>query len=80
MGVQQAHQVGMPGRQAGAGLALDELDGGRLVLPFRPQQLQGAQGISGTVASGVNGRHRAAAEGLEQFVAGNAKYRLHGRP
>ena len=48
--------------QAGAGLALQQLDGDRLVVPVGPEQLDGAEGVGVEGAGGIDRAERAAAE------------------
>ena len=65
-------------REAGAGLALEELDRGGLVLPVGAQHLDGAGRVVGVVAGGVDAGHGPAAERCQQLVAGDGRQRLHG--
>jgi hypothetical protein len=69
VGVEQADQARVADPEAGAGLALQQLDGGRLVLPVVAEHLDGAGAVGGAVAAGVDRRQRPAAEVLEQLVA-----------
>src|SRR5207245_4231359 len=78
VGVEQPKQVRVLDRQAGAGLALEEFCGGGVVLPVAVEQLDGAGGVRGAVAGGVDGREEATTQAGEQLVAGDAGQWLHG--
>ena len=77
MGVRDADQMRMADAEAGAGLAVQQLDGGGLIVPLVAHDLDGAGASVGRVAGGVYGRHGTAAEVFEQFVAGNGWGRPH---
>jgi hypothetical protein len=79
VGVRDADQVRVADVQAGAGLALEQLDGGRRVVPVVAQHLDGARRLGATVAGSVDLRHRPAAQAPQQFVPRNARDRLHDR-
>ena len=78
VGLPQTYQPRMLHRQTRAGLALQELDRGRLRRPVGPQHLDGTRAVVGQRPRRVDTREHAAAKAGKELVSRQARQRRHG--